>query len=128
MIEAFDDWLKVDTPILNRIREIIEMLHTASLMIDDVEDASLLRRGVPAAHTIYGAPITINCANYVYFLALNSVLQLECAEAITIFTQEMLHLHHGQGMELHFREHNLCPTMDDYKKIVSDSKSALMLL
>ena len=32
-----------------------------------------LRRGIPVAHSIYGVPNTINCANYVYFLALERV-------------------------------------------------------
>lgn len=37
--------------------------------VDDVEDDSQLRRGVPVAHKIFGVPQTINSANYVYFLA-----------------------------------------------------------
>jgi geranylgeranyl pyrophosphate synthase len=54
--------------------------------IDDVEDDSVLRRGVPAAHHIYGTPQTINCANYVYFLALSEITKLNNAEMITIYT------------------------------------------
>ena len=41
--------------------------------IDDIEDGSELRRGVPAAHLVYGVGRTINCANYAYFVALNQV-------------------------------------------------------
>lgn len=37
--------------------------------MDDVEDDSQLRRGIPVAHKIYGIPQTINSANYIYFLA-----------------------------------------------------------
>lgn len=44
--------------------------------MDDVEDNSELRRGLPVAHTIYGVPQTINAANYVYFLAFQELLQL----------------------------------------------------
>jgi geranylgeranyl diphosphate synthase type 3 len=39
--------------------------------LDDIQDNSVLRRGVPAAHTIYGVPSTINAATYANFLALN---------------------------------------------------------
>lgn len=35
--------------------------------VDDIEDNSKLRRGVPVAHSIYGVASTINAANYVYF-------------------------------------------------------------
>lgn len=44
--------------------------------IDDIEDNSCLRRGVPVAHSIYGVASTINAANYVLFLALEKVQQL----------------------------------------------------
>ena len=44
--------------------------------MDDVEDNSELRRGIPVAHTIYGIPQTINTANYVYFLAMQELLKL----------------------------------------------------
>jgi len=52
------------------------MLHTSSLLMDDVEDSSVLRRGQPVAHLIYGVPQTINTANYVYFLAYQELLKL----------------------------------------------------
>lgn len=45
--------------------------------MDDVEDNSELRRGSPVAHTIYGVPQTINTANYVYFQAVQELLQLQ---------------------------------------------------
>lgn len=49
LIDAFDHWLRVPGEKLSIIRRVIEMLHTASLLIDDVEDGSVLRRGVPVA-------------------------------------------------------------------------------
>jgi len=52
------------------IKKIITMLHNASLLIDDIEDNSKLRRGVPVAHSIFGVPSVINSANYVYFKTL----------------------------------------------------------
>lgn len=50
--------------------------------IDDIEDNSILRRGVPVAHSIYGVASTINAANYVLFLALEKVQQLGHPEVI----------------------------------------------
>jgi len=52
------------------IKQIVGFLHNASLLIDDIEDDSKLRRGKPVAHMVYGVPQTLNCANYVYFLAM----------------------------------------------------------
>lgn len=50
--------------------------------IDDIEDKSILRRGVPVAHSIYGVASTINAANYVLFLALEKVQQLNHPEVM----------------------------------------------
>ena len=55
------------------------MIHADGRM-DDVEDNSELRRGLPVAHTIYGVPQTINSANYVYFLAMQEMLKLASNE------------------------------------------------
>ena len=47
LILAFESWLPLDLQKRDTIIQIIEMLHTASLMVDDVEDGSNLRRSVP---------------------------------------------------------------------------------
>ena len=46
------------------IGEIVQMLHNASLLLDDIEDNSILRRGIPVAHKIFG--------KFLYFLSGNS--------------------------------------------------------
>ncbi len=79
--------------------------------MDDVEDDSLLRRGMPGnhspklstnlalkpklpkltssslaavAHKIYGVPQTINSANYVYFLAYQSLAKIKAPDTSAI--------------------------------------------
>lgn len=46
-----------------------ELLHVGSLIIDDVQDDSDVRRGGPACHKMYGAPLAINAGCASYFLA-----------------------------------------------------------
>ncbi|KAF4613303.1 hypothetical protein D9613_011203 [Agrocybe pediades] len=76
LIEAFNLWLNVPSEKLQVIAKIVNMLHAASLMVDDIEDDSQLRRGNPVTHKIYGVPQTINTANYVYFLAYQELFSL----------------------------------------------------
>ncbi|KAE8269322.1 hypothetical protein A4X09_0g3022 [Tilletia walkeri] len=76
LIEAFNVWLQVPAHKLEAISRVVSMLHTASLLMDDVEDNSDLRRGIPVAHKIYGIPQTINTANYVYFKVLSDIFAL----------------------------------------------------
>ncbi|KAH7928719.1 farnesyltranstransferase [Leucogyrophana mollusca] len=76
LIEAFNRWLNVPKDKLDVIVRVVGLLHNASLLVDDIEDDSQLRRGIPVAHKIYGIPQTINTANYVYFLAYQELASL----------------------------------------------------
>ena len=104
------------------------MLHNASLLIDDIEDSSKLRRGQPCAHLIYGQPSTINTANYVYFIGLEKVLELGHPQAVSVFTQQMLELHRGQGMEIYWRDNFICPTEQEYKQMIDRKTGGLFNL
>lgn len=87
-----------------------------------MQDDSHLRRGVPVAHHIYGIPQTINTANYVYFLALKNIIQLNIPEMVNIYTEELIHLHQGQGIELYWRDSLTCPTEEEYIEMVNNSR------
>ncbi|KKK14112.1 hypothetical protein ARAM_007366 [Aspergillus rambellii] len=128
MINAFDLWLKVPPESLTIINKVVAMLHTSSLLIDDVEDNSILRRGIPVAHSIYGTAQTINSANYVYFLALQEVQKLKSPIAIDIYVQELLNLHRGQGMDLFWRDTLTCPSEDEYLEMVGNKTGGLFRL
>ena len=52
LIDCFQLWLEIPEDKMIRIKDIIDALHTSSLLIDDIEDGSLMRRGVPVAHKI----------------------------------------------------------------------------
>jgi geranylgeranyl diphosphate synthase, type III len=128
LISAFNEWLEVPPDSLEIITKAVGMLHTASLLVDDVEDSSVLRRGLPVAHSIFGTAQTINCANYVYFCALQELQKLRNPKAITIFTEELLNLHRGQGMDLFWRDSLTCPTEDDYLEMVGNKTGGLFRL
>jgi geranylgeranyl pyrophosphate synthase/predicted secreted hydrolase len=50
-----------------------ELLHVGSLIIDDVQDKSTVRRGGPACHVTHGEPIAINSGTAAYFLTQNQL-------------------------------------------------------
>jgi len=77
LLEAFQAWVHCPLEVLIAIKEIISMLHNGSLLIDDIEDKSLMRRGRPVAHKIYGEASVINCGNYVYFQAMDACRKLK---------------------------------------------------
>lgn len=88
----------------------------------------MLRRGVPVAHNIFGTAQTINSANYVYFRALQEIQKLQNPRAIEIYTEELLNLHRGQGMDLFWRDTLTCPTENDYLEMVHNKTGGLFRL
>jgi geranylgeranyl diphosphate synthase type II len=47
----------------------LELLHNAFLIHDDIQDASLLRRGLPTLHAQYGVPLALNAGDALPILA-----------------------------------------------------------
>jgi geranylgeranyl diphosphate synthase type 3 len=129
LIDCFQLWLQVDSPqILDKIKDIVGDLHNASLLIDDIEDNSKLRRGNPVAHSIFGVPSVINTANYVYFLALAKCQELQNPQAMDVFVLELLNLHRGQGHDIQWRDSIHCPTEKEYLAMVADKTGGLFRL
>jgi len=131
LIDCFQLWLNIPSEqkdVLLKIKEIVGDLHNASLLIDDIEDNSHLRRGVPVAHKIYGVAPVINCANYMYFIALDKCHALNNQKAMQVFVQEMLNLHRGQGNDIMWRDNLSCPTEEQYCQMVIDKTGGLFRL
>ncbi|KAJ7040777.1 isoprenoid synthase domain-containing protein [Mycena alexandri] len=136
LMAAFNVWISVPEDKLKIIAKVVSMLHNASLMVDDIEDDSQLRRGAPVAHKIYGIPQTINTANYVPSSSLSSHVRLFCATfACNSYTHiyltrclaaELISLHRGQGLELLWRDSLTCPSEDQYVNMVNDKTGGLL--
>lgn len=128
MVNSFNAWLEVPQESLDVITKVVGMLHTASLLVDDVEDSSLLRRGLPVAHSIFGTAQTINSANYVYFCALQELQKLKNPKAVSVYTEELINLHRGQGLDLFWRDTLTCPTEEEYLEMVGNKTGGLFRL
>ena len=109
LIQAFNKLYRIPDPELDIVIQIIETLHNSSLIIDDIEDGSALRRGQPAAHVLYGVPMSLNTANYMYFKAMDLIWKLPIdatiiMDLLKIFNEELVNLHRGQGLDIYWRD------------------------
>lgn len=97
--QPFIDWLAMP-----------ELIHTGSLIVDDIQDRSDTRRGGTALHLIYGEPLAINAGNICYFIGelftryphLTEHIRLKVYE---LYFEMMRAAHAGQAMDisgLHF--------------------------
>jgi geranylgeranyl pyrophosphate synthase len=72
------------------------MLHSASLVLDDLVDGSTLRGRNPSVHIIYGIGVTINSAVFSYVEVLVKLKELGNDEAVNAFLEEARRLLWGR--------------------------------
>jgi len=88
-----------------------ELMHVGSLIVDDVEDKSVVRRGGPTSHLIYGEAHAINSGTAAYFITqkmLVSSEHLSDADRLKIYDlyfEAMRAGHAGQAIDLDGFEH-----------------------
>jgi geranylgeranyl pyrophosphate synthase/predicted secreted hydrolase len=90
-----------------------ELMHVGSLIVDDVEDKSVVRRGGPTAHLLYGEAQAINSGTAAYFITqkmLVSSKHLSDADRLKIYDlyfEAMRAGHAGQAVDLDGFDHIL---------------------
>nr|XP_032513023.1 geranylgeranyl pyrophosphate synthase-like [Danaus plexippus plexippus] len=128
IVLAFNYWFKVPDDLVQNALNAMTMTYNASLLIDDIQDNSIKRRGIEAAHCIYGIPLTINTAVHVLVLALKQELDLvPAALGGKIFVDHVLDVIYGQGVEIYWRDNFMCPSEKEYKEMVQQKTGAMLL-
>jgi geranylgeranyl pyrophosphate synthase len=94
---------------------VLELLHAGSLIIDDVEDGAIERRGAPALHSTIGVPLAINTGSWMYFWALAELEQLDLPPARRLAAHRaslatLVRCHQGQALDLAVTIADLDPT------------------
>lgn len=101
-----------------------EVVHNGTLMIDDVEDSSDLRRELPCTYKIFGVDVAINAGNAMYYLPLLPLIENRDSISLKIqtniyqiYVQEMINLSLGQAMDIAWHRNLISPydlTKEDY--------------
>jgi geranylgeranyl diphosphate synthase type I len=111
----------------------IELIHNFSLIHDDIEDQSQLRRGRRTVWTIWGEAQAINAGDALFVLARNALLKLEAQgvppqtilAAIERLDQTCLRLCRGQFLDMKF-EQNMAVRQEDYLEMIEGKTAALL--
>jgi len=90
---------------LEAVAAAIELLHTGSLIIDDIQDQSPMRRGAASLHRIYGVPGALCAGNWLYFRPLSLIEQLNLPverahRAFKLYHEALELAHYGQALDL----------------------------
>ncbi|EAR95693.2 polyprenyl synthetase protein (macronuclear) [Tetrahymena thermophila SB210] len=91
---------------VKEIASLCEIVHNGTLVVDDIEDNSTVRRDKKCVHLIYGVDISINAGNMMYFAPLHILLKSnkytdqQKLRFAKIYAEEMTQLHLGQGWDI----------------------------
>ena len=84
-----------------------EVIHNGTLIVDDIEDSSELRRGKPCTYKIFGVDIAVNVGNAMYYLPLLPLIEKkeklpaeQIRDIYEVYVQEMINLSLGQAMDI----------------------------
>jgi geranylgeranyl pyrophosphate synthase len=108
-----------------------ELTHNGSLIVDDIEDSSLKRRGDICTYKKFGIDIAINAGNFMYFAPMTKldtfVFNEQHKSAMhKIFLEEMLNIHFGQAWDIYWHnQKGKVPTQAQYLQMVENKTSVL---
>lgn len=110
----------------------VELFHNFTLIHDDLEDNSLMRRGKPCLHVLYGSPLAINAGDGLFMMVWKSFLNLRTTPEKIIKTETILldsftRVLEGQAIELGWRGDAKWETTEaEYFKMVEGKTAALI--
>ena len=79
---------------------VIEFIHTATLVHDDIIDESELRRGRLAVHSRWGNDITVLLGDYLYIKSMAMALTHDTLELVRVLCDVTLHMIEGELYQL----------------------------
>ena len=87
------------------LANVAELIHAGSLIVDDIQDGSTMRRGAPALHIRYGIPRALNAGNWLYFWPFELIRKAGLSKQAEVLAYEhcqrmLLRAHFGQALDV----------------------------
>jgi octaprenyl-diphosphate synthase len=79
---------------------VVEFIHTATLVHDDIIDESELRRGRPAVHSRWGNDITVLLGDYLYIKSMAMALTYDTLDLVRLLCDVTLRMIEGELYQL----------------------------
>ena len=102
----------------------VEFIHTATLLHDDVVDASQLRRGKTAAHLVWGAPPAVLVGDFLFARAFELMVETGVMRALEILARASRVIAEGEVLQMS-RAHDLDLDQATYLEIITAKTAAL---
>jgi len=108
-----------------QIAAAVELLHTATLLHDDVVDLSSMRRGRPSANAVWGNRRAVLAGDFLYARSSSMIVEDGNLEILWIFSDTIRQMAEGELLQL-ARSFDPSVTESHYYRVI-DRKSASLL-
>lgn len=102
----------------------VEMLHTATLVHDDVVDNSFVRRGSPTLNATWNSGATILAGDFLFALAASLAAETENVRVMSIFAQGLMTICSGELKQI-FSSRGRLPTREEYYQRIYSKTASL---
>jgi octaprenyl-diphosphate synthase len=103
---------------------VVEFIHTATLLHDDVVDESTLRRGLPTANAKFGNPASVLIGDFLYSRAFQMMVEVQDMRIMKVLANATNVIAEGEVMQL-MNMHNADLTEDGYLQVIRSKTSKL---
>jgi octaprenyl-diphosphate synthase len=100
-----------------RSAAIIEFIHTATLLHDDVVDSSARRRGRDTANTVFGNQASVLVGDFLYSRAFQMMVDIDCMRIMRILSDATNTIAAGEVMQL-MNVHDPDTTEESYRQVI----------
>ena len=117
---------------LARVAAAIEVLHTYTLIHDDIMDRDTVRRGVPTVHVLWGDSMAILAGDLLYAYAFKLIAASkgfglsgeQVSEILDVVSWASIELAEGQAMDMSFENRDYVP-IEEYMEMIKKKTAAL---
>ena len=103
---------------------VVELLHTATLVHDDVVDDSDLRRGSPTVNSLWNNKVSVLVGDLLFSRTLTTMLDLQDLEALAILSEAAKLVTEGELLQIE-RDHDFDMDESIYFDLISKKTAAL---
>jgi len=128
IVTAMNYWLKVSPEKFKVIVENCQMFNNASLLLDDIQDDTDTRKGIPSAHCTFGLPNTLNAYYYASAVASARILELNNPKAVPIYKEQLMDACRARRMIIYWRDTVTCPSEQEYKQMLTRKSVPLLTI
>ena len=103
----------------------MEILHTATLIHDDIVDGAEIRRGIPTIQSQWSPQIAVLVGDYLLAKALDIITKNQLYDVISTATEVVKHLSEGELLQIQ-KSITMDTTEEDYLKVIYKKTASLI--